>query len=145
MKVGVSLARLANETHVGGQRWELAGMITDVSASVLRDIQEQGQKAEQAKREQASEHRADGVVRVQEKTREASEQSGALTMARRLEKVQKPLSLSELTQAVSSDDRRRADTQAMIEILVHKEWATEIPRPKQSPLYKAGQVPPPKK
>ena len=145
MKVGVCLARLANETHVGGQRWDLAGMITDVSASVLHNIQEQGQKAEQAKREQASEHRAEGVVRVQEKTREASEQSGALTMARRLEKVQKPLSLSELTQAVSSDDRRRADTQAMIEILVVRGWATEIPRPKQSPLYKAGKVPPPKK
>ena len=144
MKVGVCLARLANETHVGGQRWELAGMITDVSANVLHNIQEQGQKAEQALREQRSDHKAESVVRVQEKTREASELSGALTMARRLQKVQKPLSFGELTQAVSSDDRRRADTQAMIEILVRKEWATEIPNGNHI-KYKAGKIAPPTK
>ena len=145
MKVGVCLARLVNETHIDGQRWELAGMITEVSANVLHNIQEQGQKAEQARREQASDHRAEGVVRVQEKTREACAWSGALAMARKLDREQKPLNASALSASTSSADRGKADVQEMIEVLLREQWALEIPRPKQSPLYKACKEPPPAK
>jgi hypothetical protein len=144
MKVGVCLARLVNETHVGGQRWELAGMITDVSANVLHNIQEQGQKAEQARREQASDHRAEGVVRVQEKTREQSARSGALAMARKLHREQKTLNASALSSSTSSADRGKADIQEMIEVLLREHWAIEITNGKQT-LYKAGKVPPPTK
>jgi hypothetical protein len=145
MKVGACLARFENETHVDRQRWELAGMITDVSNNVLRDIQDKGQKAEQARREQVSDHRAEGVIRVNEKTREQSAWSGALAMARKLHREQKTLIASDLSQATSSADRGRADVQDMIEILLREQWAIEIPRPKQNPTYKAGKVAPPPK
>jgi hypothetical protein len=145
MKVAVCLARLENETHVSIQRWALAEMVTEVSNNVLRDIQEQGQRAEQARREEASDHRAEGVVRVQEKTREACAWSGALAMARKLDREQKTLNASALSSSTSSADRGKADIQDMIEVLLREQWAIEIPRPKQSPLYKAGKVPPPAK
>jgi hypothetical protein len=144
MKVAVCLARLENETHVSIQRWELAGMITEVSTNNFHNIREQGQKAEQARREQQSDHKAESVIRVNEKTREQSARSGALAMARKLDKEQKPLKYSELSQASSSDDRRRATVLEMIEVLLHEHWAIEITNEKQ-PLYKAGKVPPPAK
>lgn len=144
MKVGANLARLENETHIDGQRWELAGMITDVSASVLHDIREQGQKAAQAESDRKNDIRAEGVVRVNEKTREQSAKSGALAMARKLHREQTTLNASALHSSTSSADRGKADVQEMIEILLREHWAIEITNGKQT-LYKAGKVPPPAK
>ncbi len=144
MKVAVCLARLEKETHVSIQRWALAEMVTDVSNNVLRDIQEQGQKAEQARREEASNHRVESQIRVNEKTREQSARSGALAMARKLHREQKTLNASALSQTTSSADRSKADIQEMIEILLTENWAIEITNGKQT-FYKAGKVPPPAK
>jgi len=144
MKVAVCLARLENETHVSIQRWELAGMITDVSTNNFHNIREQGQRAEQARREQQSDHKAESVIRVNEKTRDQSARSGALAMARKLDKEQKPLNASALSQASSSEDRRRATVLEMIGILLRENWAIEVTNGKQT-VYKVGKVPPPAK
>jgi hypothetical protein len=144
MKVAVCLARLEKETHVSIQRWALAEMVTEVSNNVLRDIQEQGQRAEQARREQQSDHKAESQIRVNEKSREQSARSGALAMARKLDKEQKPLNASALSQASSSEDRRRATVLEMIGILLREQWAIEVTNGKQT-VYKVGRVPPPAK
>jgi len=144
MKVGANMARLEGKIHVDRQLWELAGMVIDVSNSNLHDIREQGQKAEQARREEASDHKAESQIRFNEKTREQSAMSGAKAMARKLHREQKTLNASTLSQATSSADRGKADPQEMIEILLREHWAIEITNGKQT-LYKAGKIPPPEK
>jgi hypothetical protein len=145
MKVAACLARLEGEIFIDPQRWLLAGMITEVSTNVLHDIQEQGQRAEQARREERSDQKAESDVRVQEKTREACAKSGALAMARKLKKEITPLPPAVLYSATSPDDRKRATREEMIEVLLREQWAEEIPRTNKQPLYKTGKIAPPEK
>jgi hypothetical protein len=65
-------------------------------------------------------------------------------MARKLDKEQKPLNASALSQASSSEDRRRATVLEMIGILLREQWAIEVTNGKQT-VYKVGRVPPPAK
>jgi hypothetical protein len=145
MKVAACLARLEGEIFIDPQRWLLAGMITEVSTNVLHDIQEQGQRAQQAIREQRSDDKAESDRRVQEKTREACAKSGALAMARKLKKEITPLPPAVLYSATSPDDRKRATREEMIEVLLREQWAEEIPRTNKQPLYKTGKTAPPEK
>jgi hypothetical protein len=145
MKVAACLARLEGEIFIDPQRWELARMITEVSTSVLHDIREQGQKAEQARREEQNNHKVESALHLKEKSVEACVRSGALAMARRLRRDISPLPPDKLYSATSSDDRNKASRDQMLEHLLREQWAEEIPREKQTPLYKAGKVAPPDK
>jgi hypothetical protein len=145
MKVAACLARLEGEIFIDPQRWELARMITEVSTSVLQDIREQGQKAEQARREEQNDHKVESALRLKEKSVEACVRSGAMAMARRLRREISPLPPDKLYSATSSDDRSKASRDQMLEHLLREQWAEEIPRENQTPLYKAGKVAPPDK
>ena len=143
MKVAACLARLEGETVVDTQRWELAGMIIEVSKNVLHDIRDKGREAEQAIREERSDHKAESVLRIAEKTRDQAIKAGAACMGRKLHKEVKALTFSELSQAVSSDDRKRSSAEEMIGLLLRQGWGEEISNNNGKTAYKAGRETPP--
>ena len=142
MKVAACLAILHREKHVDSQTWALAGNIVEVSANVLQDIRKTYAEKQLEKQANKNDQKADSAIRTIEKTREQAIKTGAATMARKAHKELSHVGATFLNQAVSSNDKRLATTDEMIDYALNQSWLEEIPT-KGTSRYKAGRITPP--